>query len=46
MRQTFDMMVDYPIAFLLSVVGLLDFSSLDDDPLDSKGGAQRRNRRC
>jgi hypothetical protein len=41
MRQTFDMMVDYPIAFLLSVLGLHDFSLLDDDPLDSKGGAPR-----
>ena len=41
MRQTFDMMVDYPIAFLLSVFGLHDFSLSDDDPLDNKGAAPR-----
>jgi lysophospholipase L1-like esterase len=42
MRQTFDMMVDFPSAFFLSVIGLHDFPLLDDDPLDSKEGAPRK----
>jgi hypothetical protein len=33
------MMVDYPIAFFLNILGLHDFPLLDDDPLDS--GAAR-----
>ena len=37
MRQVFDMMVDYPIAFFLNVIGLHEFPLGDDDPLDSKG---------
>jgi hypothetical protein len=41
LRQTFDMMVDYPIAFFLNVVGLHEFPLGDDDPLESKGGAPR-----
>jgi lysophospholipase L1-like esterase len=41
MRQTFDIMVDYPIEFFLNVFGLHDFPLLDDDPLDSKSGAPR-----
>ena len=41
MRQTFDMMLDFPIAFLMSVIGLHDLPLLDDDPLDSKGGEPR-----
>ena len=41
MRQVFDMMVDYPIAFFLNVIGLHEFPLGDDDPLDSKGGAPR-----
>jgi hypothetical protein len=41
MRQTFDTMVEYPIAFILNVFGLHEFPLLDDDPLDSKDGAPR-----
>jgi hypothetical protein len=41
LRQTFDMMVDYPIAFFLNVIGLHEFPLLDDDPLESKGGTPR-----
>src|SRR6185312_3368302 len=33
--QTFDMMVDYPIAFFLNLLGLHDFPLLADDPLES-----------
>ena len=41
LRQTFDMMVDYPIAFFSNVVGLHEFPLGDDDLLESKGGAAR-----
>jgi len=41
MRQTFDMMVGYPIAFFLNVIGLHEFPLGDDDPLDNKGGVPR-----
>ena len=41
MRQTFDMMVDYPLAFFLNVVGLQEFPLGDDDLLESKGGTPR-----
>jgi len=37
--QTFDMMVDYPIAVFLNMLGLHDFPLLADDPLES--GAPR-----
>jgi hypothetical protein len=41
LRQTFDMMVDYPLAFFLNVVGLQEFPLGDDDLLESKGGIPR-----
>ena len=41
LRQTFDMMVDYPIAFFLNIVGLHEFPLGDDDLLESKGGTPR-----
>ena len=41
LRQTFDIMVDYPVAFFLNVVGLHEFPLGDDDPLESKGGTPR-----
>jgi hypothetical protein len=40
-RQTFDMMLDYPLAFFLNVIGLREFPLGDDDALDSKGGVPR-----
>ena len=45
LRQTFDMMVDYPIAFFLNVVGLHEFPLGDDDPLESKGAPREKKRR-
>ena len=33
--QTFDMMMDYPTAFFLNMLGLHDFPLLADDPLES-----------
>jgi hypothetical protein len=41
LRQTFNMMVDYPLAFFLNVVGLQEFPLGDDDLLESKGGIPR-----
>ena len=35
------MIVDYPLAFFLNVVGLHEFPLGDDDPLESKGGIPR-----
>jgi hypothetical protein len=40
-RQTFDMMINYPSAFFLNIIGLREFPLGDDDPLDSKGGTPR-----
>jgi hypothetical protein len=41
MLQTFDMMVDYPIAVFLNILGLHDFPLLDDDPMDSSGAPRK-----
>ena len=41
LRQTFDMMVEYPTAFFLNFAGLREFPLGDDDPLENKGGNPR-----
>ena len=41
LRQTFDMMVEYPTAFFLNIAGLHEFPLGDDDPLENKGGNPR-----